>query len=74
MYFFFYNTHCIAADPRITKAPFNMGADISTNASLQCEAIGDPVPKIYWLFKGNPIKTGIRLKQDKSGNLFIDSK
>ncbi|XP_048772936.2 hemicentin-1-like isoform X2 [Ostrea edulis] len=63
----------VGADPRITKAPFNMGADISTNASLQCEAIGDPVPKIYWLFKGNPIKTGIRLKQDKSGNLFIDN-
>jgi hypothetical protein len=51
-----------------------MGADISTNASLPCEAIGDPIPKIYWLFRGNPIKTGGRLKQDKAGHLFIDSK
>nr|XP_022322237.1 hemicentin-1-like isoform X1 [Crassostrea virginica] len=63
----------VGADPRITKAPFNMGADITTNASLPCEAIGDPTPKIYWLFKGSPIKTGGRFNQDKAGNLFIYS-
>lgn len=62
------------ADPRITKAPFNLGADISTNASLPCEAVGDPTPKIYWLFKGNPIKTGGRFNQDKAGNLFVYSR
>ncbi|XP_062570988.1 hemicentin-1-like isoform X1 [Saccostrea cucullata] len=63
----------VGADPRITKAPFNMGADISTNTSLPCEATGDPSPRIYWLFKGNPVKTGGRLRQDKTGYLFIDN-
>ncbi|XP_033761247.1 hemicentin-1-like [Pecten maximus] len=62
----------VGSEPRIITQPTNLGADIGTNVTINCEAAGHPPPKIYWRNKeGTIIAYGGRYNQLPTGSLSI---
>ncbi|XP_060069782.1 hemicentin-1-like [Ylistrum balloti] len=62
----------VGSEPRITTQPANIGADIGTNVTINCEATGHPPPKIYWRKEDGTIVTMKgRFTQLPTGSLSI---
>lgn len=61
--------------PTIVPTPDTVRVNIERSVTLQCRAIGHPLPKIFWRRNGVPIeKLGDRVKMLPDGSLLINSK
>lgn len=54
--FNFKQTHFIPARPKFVKTPRNLEVGVEDNVTINCDALGQPEPKVEWFINGIPIK------------------
>lgn len=65
------NTQDDRPPPIIIEGPYNQTLPIKSMATLNCKAIGTPIPEILWYKDGSPVLPSDRINISETGLLTI---